>query len=67
MKSHRFRHNYKKGYLAKKNGTYDYSKLYRVFQKHGTLLESGYYDTQTYGALHNAWLGYVMLLQVESQ
>lgn len=43
-----------------KRGTYDYSKIYRVFHKHGTLLESGWYDTQTWGALHKAWIGYVI-------
>ena len=43
-----------------KKGTYDYSKIYRIFHKHGTLLDSGWYDTQTWGALHKAWLGYVI-------
>ena len=43
-----------------KRGTYDYSKIYRVFHKHGTLLNSGWYDTQTWGALHKAWIGYVI-------
>ena len=43
-----------------KNGTYDYSKRYRIFDKHGILLESGWYDTQGWGALHKAWLGYVI-------
>jgi hypothetical protein len=42
------------------NGTYDYAKIHRIFHKHGTLLESGWYDTQTWGALHKAWLGYVI-------
>jgi len=60
MRSHKFRHNYHKNYVAMKKGTYDYSKIYRVFHKHGTLLESGWYDTQTWGALHKAWLGYVI-------
>ena len=43
-----------------KNGTYDYSKRYRIFHKHGILLESGWYDTQGWGALHKAWVGYVI-------
>lgn len=60
MRSHKFRHNYHKDYLAIKKGTYDYSKIYRVFHKHGTILDSGWYDTQTWGALHKAWLGYVI-------
>jgi hypothetical protein len=60
MRSHKFRHNYHKDYLAMKKGTYDYSKVYRVFHRHGTLLDSGWYDTQTWGALHKAWLGYVI-------
>jgi hypothetical protein len=60
MRSHKFRHNYHKDYLAMKKGTYDYSKIYRIFHKHGTLLDSGWYDTQTWGALHKAWLGYVI-------
>jgi hypothetical protein len=60
MRSHKFRHNYHKDYLAMKKGTYDYSKIYRVFHKHGTILDSGWYDTQTWGALHKAWLGYVI-------
>jgi hypothetical protein len=60
MRAHKFRHNYHKDYLAMKKGTYDYSKIYRVFHKHGTLLDSGWYDTQTWGALHKAWLGYVI-------
>jgi hypothetical protein len=32
----------------------------RVFHKYGTLLESGWYDTQTWAALHKVWLGYVI-------
>jgi hypothetical protein len=60
MRPHKFRHNYHKDYLAMKKGTYDYSKLYRIFHKHGTILNSGWYDTQTWGALHKAWLGYVI-------
>jgi hypothetical protein len=56
----KFRHNYHKDYLAMKRGTYDYSKIYRIFHKHGTLLDSGWYDTQSWGALHKAWLGYVI-------
>jgi hypothetical protein len=60
MRSHKYRHNYHKDYLAMKRGTYDYSKIYRVFHKHGTLLDSGWYDTQTWGALHKAWVGYVI-------
>jgi hypothetical protein len=54
MRSHKFRHNYHKDYLAMKKGTYDYSKIFRIFHKHGTLLDSGWYDTQTWGALHKA-------------
>jgi hypothetical protein len=60
MRAHKFRHNYHKDYLAMKKGTYDYSRIYRIFHKHGTLLDSGWYDTQTWGALHKAWLGYVI-------
>jgi hypothetical protein len=60
MRAHKFRHNYHKDYLAIKKGTYDYSKVYRIFHKHGTILDSGWYDTQTWGALHKAWLGYVI-------
>ena len=60
MRSHKFRHNYRKEYLVRKNGTYDCSKLYRIFHKYGTLLESGWYDTQTWSALHKAWVGYVI-------
>jgi hypothetical protein len=60
MRAHKFRHNYHKDYLAMKKGTYDYSKIYRIFHKQGTLLDSGWYDTQTWGALHKAWLGYVI-------
>jgi hypothetical protein len=33
---------------------------FRVFHKHGTLLDSGWYDTQTWGAFHKAWIGYVI-------
>jgi hypothetical protein len=60
MRAHKFRHNYNKDCLAMKKGTYNYSKVYRVFHKHGTLLESGWYDTQTWGALNKAWVGYVI-------
>ena len=60
MRAHKYSHNYQKDYLAIKKGTYDYSKVYRIFHKHGTILESGWYDTQTWGALHKAWLGYVI-------
>jgi hypothetical protein len=35
MRAHKFRHNYHEYYLAIKNGTYDYSKIYRIFHKHG--------------------------------
>src|SRR5919198_3653417 len=60
MRSHKFRHNYNKDFVAMKNGMYDYSKRYRIFHKHGILLESGWYDTQGWGALHKAWVGYVI-------
>jgi hypothetical protein len=60
MRAQKFRHNYHKDYLAMKRGTYDYSKIYRVFHKHGTILDSGWYDTQTWGSLHKAWIGYVI-------
>jgi hypothetical protein len=60
MRAHKFRHNYHKDYLAMKKGTYDYSKIYRVFHKHGIILDSAWYDTQTWGALQKAWIGYVI-------
>ena len=60
MRSPKFRHNYKKDYLAKRKGTYDYSKIYKIIDKHGNILDSGWYDTQIMGALHKAWVGYVI-------
>ena len=60
MRAHKFRLNYHKDYLAMEKGTYDYSKIYRIFHKHGAILDSGWYGTQTWGALHKAWLGYVI-------
>ena len=43
-----------------RKGTYNYLKLYRIFHKRGTLLESGWYDTQTWAALSKAWIGYIV-------
>lgn len=72
MKSQKFRYNYKKHYSAIKNRKYDYSKLYKVFHKHGTLLESGYYDliqlmsilfvTPNSSGVYEATIPYLVLL-----
>jgi hypothetical protein len=56
MRAHRNRnrHNYYQ------KGGYRFKNYYKIGSKYGKLLPSGYYDTQTWGALDKAWLGYVI-------
>ena len=60
MRSHKYRNNYHKSYLAFKKGKFDFGKYYKLGRKYGRVLESGYYDTQTWGALHKCWIVYVI-------
>ena len=51
MRARKFRHS---------TGRYRFKNYYKIGSKYGRLLPSGFYDTQTYGALDKAWLGYVI-------
>lgn len=55
MRTHKYRNNYY--YSA---GRYRFKNYYKIGSKYGKLLPSGFYDTQTWGALDKAWLGYVI-------
>lgn len=41
-------------------GRYKFKNYYKIGRKYGRLLPSGFYDTQTWGALDKAWLGYII-------
>jgi hypothetical protein len=41
-------------------GRYRFKNYYKVGSKYGRLLPSGFYDTQSWGALNKAWLGYII-------
>ena|SRR5689334_19691707 len=55
MRAQKFRHSY---YYP--TGKYRFKNYYKIGSKYGKLLPSGYYDTQAWGALQKAWLGYTI-------
>jgi hypothetical protein len=55
MRSQKFRHSY---YYS--TGRYRFKNYYKIGSKYGKLLPSGFYDTQTWGALEKCWLGYII-------
>lgn len=57
MRSHKYRRNYNT--FFKKYG-FDVDRYYREGRRHHEILSSGFYDSQTWGALHKAWLAYMI-------
>ena len=55
MRSHKYRRYYP-AYLYKHG--FDVGKYYRIGSRNYEGLPSGYYENQTYGALHKCWVGY---------
>ena len=55
MRSHKYRRNYNTFFI--KYGL-DPWKYYREGFKYHKILPSTYYENQTWGALHKAWVGY---------
>ena len=55
MRAHKYRRNY--CYSA---GRHRFKNYYKIGSKYGKLLPSGFYDTQGWGALDKAWLGYII-------
>ena len=55
MRSHKYRRYYP--VFLYKNG-FDIGRYYREGSRYHKPLNSLYYDSQTWGALHKAWVGY---------
>jgi hypothetical protein len=60
MKSHKYRRNYNTFFY--KHG-FDPGRYYREGYKYHEILPSGFYDSQTWGALKKCWVGYVIALR----
>jgi hypothetical protein len=59
MRSHKFRRNY--NICFKKYG-FAPGRYYREGYRYHDILPSGFYDSQTWGALQKCWIGYVISL-----
>jgi hypothetical protein len=59
MRFHKYRTN-SNAYFKK--GFFDFYKYYREGGRYHNLLVSGYYDSQTWGALQKCWIGYIIAL-----
>jgi hypothetical protein len=59
MHSHKYR-RYKTSYLDKR--AFDFGRYYREGYRFHKILPSGFYDSQTWGALKKSWVGYVIAL-----
>ncbi len=55
MRAHKYRRNYDTFFI--KHG-FDPLKYYRESHKYHEQLPSGFFENQTWGALHKAWIGY---------
>jgi hypothetical protein len=57
-----YKHNINRSFDAKfYNGRRSFKKLMYMLDSNRTrLLDSGYFESQTWGALHKAWKGYVI-------
>jgi hypothetical protein len=59
MGAFKYRRNYNTFYFKK--NSWDFYKYYRDGYKYHELLPSGhYYSNQGWGALHKAWVGYII-------
>ena len=59
MRSHKYRYSFDKWMKLKKWDPYlGYKKGYR----YSKLLPSGYYKNQAWGAMHKAWVGYMIAI-----
>ena len=59
MGAFKYRRNYNTFYFKKKS--WDFGKYYREGYRYHELLPSGrYYSNQAWGALHKAWVGYII-------
>ena len=59
MRSHKYRKNYNK--IFKKHG-WNPGRYYREGYRFHEILPSGFYENQTWGALHKCWVGYSIAL-----
>lgn len=57
MRSHKYRRYYPT--FFKKHKFYP-GRYYREGSRYHNILDSTYYDSQTWGALHRAWIGYTI-------
>ncbi len=55
MRSHKYRYSFDKFLKLKK---WDPYKGFKYGYRYHNILPSGYYENQTWGALHKAWVGY---------
>ena len=63
MRYHRYRYNIDKWMKQKK---WDPFRYYNNGYKYGhRMLQSGYYENQTYGALQKCWVGFVIAKEKE--
>jgi hypothetical protein len=59
MRSHKYRRNYNTFFIKRR---WDPGRYYKEGYKYHEILPSGFYDSQTRGALNKCWVGYVIAL-----
>ena len=59
MRSHKYRRHYPAFFKKRK---FIPGRYYREGSRYHNILESTYYDSQTWGALHRAWIGYTIAI-----
>jgi hypothetical protein len=57
VRAHKYRFTFDKFLKLKK---WDPYKGYKYGQRYSRMLPSGYYENQVWGALHKAWIGYII-------
>jgi hypothetical protein len=57
VRSHKYRFTFDKFVKRKK---WDPYKGYKYGHRYFRMLPSGYYENQAWGALHKAWIGYII-------
>jgi hypothetical protein len=57
VRSHKYRFTFDKFVKRKK---WDPYKGYKYGHRYSRMLPSGYYENQALGALHKAWIGYII-------
>ena len=58
MGAFKYRRNHNTFYFKK--NSWDFGKYYREGNRYHEVLPSGYYTNQAWGALHKAWIGYII-------